>query len=91
MYKQFVAWNCNGCSTAPLTDCINNPVYQELIDENDYNGVCGIERVYLDLGAYAGYTNEEEKLERNDSKIYLYIQLNISAAKKLRLRVWVYS
>ena len=25
---QFVAWACNGCSTAPLPDYINNPVYQ---------------------------------------------------------------
>ena len=32
LYKQFVACACNGCSTAPLTDYINNPVYQELID-----------------------------------------------------------
>ena len=67
LYKQFVAWSCNGCSTAPLTDYINNAVYQELIDKNDYNGVRSDERVYLDLGASAGYTSEEEKVERNDS------------------------
>ena len=30
--KQFVAWSCNG--TAPLSDYINNPVYQGLIDED---------------------------------------------------------
>ena len=30
LYAQFVAWRCNSCSTAPLTDYINNPVYQEL-------------------------------------------------------------
>ena len=59
LYKQFVAWSCNGCSTAPLTDYINNPVYQELIDENDYNAVRSNERVYLDLRASAGYTSEE--------------------------------
>ena len=33
LYKQFVAWSCNGCSTAPLMGYINNPIYQELIDE----------------------------------------------------------
>ena len=59
LYKQFVAWSCNGCSTAPLTDYIDNPVYQELIDENDYNAVRSNERVYLDLRASAGYTSEE--------------------------------
>ena len=37
LYKRFVAWTCNGCSTAPLTDYINNPVYQELIDEHEYD------------------------------------------------------
>ena len=66
-------------------------MYQKLIDENGYNGVHSDERVYLDLRASAGYTNEEEKLERNDSKINLYIQLKNSATKKLRLRVWAYS
>ena len=32
LYK-FVAWGCNGCSATPLNDYINNPVFQELIDE----------------------------------------------------------
>ena len=32
-----------------------------------------------------------EKLERNDSKITLYITLTSAATKKLRLRVWGYS
>ena len=82
MYKEFVACSCKGCSTAPLTNCINNPVYQELINGNDYNGVSSDERVYLDLQASAGYTSEEEKLERNDSKINLSIQLQNSATKK---------
>ena len=35
--------------------------------------------------------SEEEGLERDDSKINLFIQLKNSATKKLRLRVWVYS
>ena len=32
-----------------------------------------------------------EKLERNDSKLNLKIQLKNSAIKKLRLRIWGYS
>ena len=56
LFKQFVAWTCNGCRTAPLSDYINNPVYQELIDESDYNGNTSDERVCLDLIASAGYT-----------------------------------
>ena len=38
LFKQFVAWACDGCSVAPLTDYINNPIYQELVDENQYDG-----------------------------------------------------
>ena len=63
LYKQLVAWACNGCSTAPLTDYINNPVYQELIDESDYDSVKRDERIYPDLRASTGYTTEAEKLE----------------------------
>ena len=65
LYKQFVAWSCDGCSTAPLTDYIHNPVYQELIEETDYFESKSNERIYLDLRASAGYTNEMEKLEQN--------------------------
>lgn len=90
LYKQFVAWSCNSFSTAAVTYYINNPVYQELIDENYYNRVRRDERVYLDLRASDGYTSEEEKLERNDSKINLSIDLKDSATKKRRLRVWAY-
>ena len=39
LYKQFAPWRCNVCSIAPLSDCINNSVYQELIDEDAYDGV----------------------------------------------------
>ena len=87
LYKQFVAWSCNGCSTAPLTDYIHNPVYQELIEETDYFGNKSHERAYLDLRASAGYTNQMEKLEQNGSKIALYTTLKSAATKKRRLRI----
>ena len=74
-----------------MIDYINNPAYQEFIDENGYSGVRSDEIVYLDLRASAAYTSKEEKLERNDSKINLSIELKNSATKKLRLRVWAYS
>ena len=90
MYKQFVAWSCNGCSVAPSTDYINNPIYQELVDEDNYNETKNNERAYLDLRASSGYTNEAEKLERNDSEINLGIVLKESAKKKLKLRVWAH-
>ena len=39
LWNQFVAWNCNGSSIAPLADYINNPIFQELPDENAYYNV----------------------------------------------------
>ena len=55
------------------TDYINNPIYQGLIEKEDYNEVKNDERIYLDLRANSGYPNEAEKLERNDSKINVSI------------------
>ena len=81
LYQQFVAWSRNGCSTAPLTDYTNNPIYPEMIDKDEYFEVKSDERIYLDLKASSRYTNEAEKLERNDSKINLYILLK-DATKK---------
>ena len=90
LYKQFATWSCNGSSIAPLTDYIDNPIYQELIDKEDYNEVKSDDRIYLDLRASSGYMNKAKKLERNDSKINVSIQLKAAATKKLRLRVWAY-
>ena len=84
MYKQFVVWSYNSCNSPPLTDYINNHVYQELIDEDSYNGVHIRESkrwIYF----------RGRKLDRNDFKINLLIQLKNSTAHKLRLRVWGYS
>ena len=89
--KQFVAWSCDGSSVAPLTGYMNNPIYQKLIGEDDYNEVKSDERVYLDLRGSSEYTNEAERLERNDSKISVSIQLKAATTKKLRLRVRAYS
>ena len=91
LYKQFVAWSCNGSSVVPLSDYMHNPVYQELVSEDDYFDVKSDERLYLDLRTSSRYVKEPEKLERNDSKISLHILLKEAATKKLRLRVWANS
>ena len=83
LYKQFVAWVCDGCRVALLTHYINKPVYQELVDEEQYGENKRNKRVYSDLRATSGYTNEAPKLERNDSKINLAIMLKKAATKKL--------
>ena len=88
---QFVAWSCNGSSVVPLSDYMNNPVFQELIPKDDYFGVRSDEKVYLDLRASSAYVKEAEKLKRNDSKISLHLMLKEAATKKLRFRVWVHS
>ena len=81
LFKQFVAWSCDGCSIAPLTDCINNPIcIIQYFNSSD-------ERVYLDLRASYGCTKEMEKLERNISKLTLKIKLKNVVAKKHRLRI----
>ena len=91
LYKQFATWSCNGSGITLLTDYINNPIYQELIDKEDYNEVKSDDRIYLDLRASSGYMNKAKKLERNDSKTNVSIQLKAAATKKLRLRVWAYA
>ena len=56
LYKQFLACNTNGCSTAPLGDFMNNPVAQELKKENSYFSNDSDERIYVDLRQAKGYT-----------------------------------
>ena len=90
LWKQFVAWNCNGSTVWALVDYINNPIFQELSDENAYFNVKIDEKIYLDLRATLGYVKEAEKLERNDSKINLHILLKKAATKNFRLRIWAY-
>ena len=91
LYKQFVAWHCNGSSVAPVTDYMDNPIYRELPNEEEYYSLKSDERVYLDLRASSGYVREAEKLERNGSKINLVITLKEAAKYNLRVRIWAYS
>ena len=87
LYKQFVAWNCNGSSIAPLTDYMDNSIFRELPTEKEYFDLKNDERVYLDLRASSWYVREAEKLERNDSKINLMITLKEAAKYNLRVRI----
>ena len=91
LWKQFVAGHCNGSRGAPIVDYINNPIFQELPDEDEYYSEKSDERIYLDLKATSGYVKEAEKLERNDSKINVHIMLKKAATKTFKLRIWAYS
>ena len=81
LYKQFVAWSCNGSSVAPLTGYINNPIYQDLIDEDDYFNSRSDERIYFDRRASLGDTVKAGKLERNHSKFNFTYYLKQSHQK----------
>ena len=91
LYKQFVSSNCNGSRVAPLTGYMDNPIFRDLPDEDEYFRLKSDERMYLDLRATSGYVKEAEKLERNDSKINLMITLKNAAQFNMRVRIWAYS
>ena len=91
LYKQFLTWSCNASSVAPVSDYVDNPILQELPDQERYFSAKSNEIIYLDLRASFGYVKEAEKLERNDSKINLQITLKNVAVFNLRVRIWAYS
>ena len=68
LYKQFAAWTCNSYSTVPVTDYLNNSLYQELNDEDEYDSARSYHRIHLELKASSGYTEEAEKLEKMTQK-----------------------
>ena len=70
---------------------MDNPIFRELPDEEEYFGLKSDERIYLDLRATSGYVKEAEKLERNDSKINLMITLKKAAPFNMRVRIQAYS
>ena len=79
----FAAHSCNGCSSAPLTQYKNNDIYRELKEEDDDFSNESDERVYIDMRRSKEYTDELEKINRDDSGIALNIKLKKTAAKKL--------
>ena len=91
LYQMFVAYYCEGCSAAPLTQYKNNKIKQELTKEKDYFGDYSDERLYIDMRHSKGYTDKLEKLTHDDGGVTLTIKLNKAAEKKMRLRVIAYS
>ena len=58
LWKQYIAWHCDGYRAAPISDYINNPVFQDLLLKLDYFGNKSNERVYIDLRDSPRYTNK---------------------------------
>ena len=67
---------------------MDNPIFREFPDEEEYFSLKSEERICLDLRASSGYVEEAEKLERNDSKINLMITLKKAAQFNIRVRIW---
>ena len=91
LYTMFVACNCNDCSAAPLAQYRNNKIYQELKSEEAYSGDESDEKIYIHMRRSKGYTDELEKLTRNESNVSITVKLKAVATKKLRLKIVRYS
>ena len=89
MYKNFVGWATGqGCTVGPLTQYANNEIYKELIKyEKYYSKTKSDEKLYVDIRRGRGFSNEIERIVRNDSNRTLTTTLQNAAVKKMRLRV----
>ena len=87
----FIAYNSNRCSTVPLTQYKNKEVYQEIAPEDEFAANTWDDRLYLDVRKSKGYTDELEKLTRDDSGLGLAISLKNAANKKMRRRTTGFS
>ena len=82
---------CQGYSSAPLTQYVNNPIYQDMTPEEEWATDPHDDRLYIDLGRRKGFTYELEKIYRDDSQLSLTITLKNAATKKLRYRIIAWS
>ena len=87
----FIAYSCDGCSSAPLTQYKNNPIYQEITEEDKFTENERDDRIQIDMRRSKCYTDELEKINRDDSGIALTISLKSAASRKLRFRTTGFS
>ena len=90
LYSKFVAYSCDGSTAAPLTECANNEIFQELPKEWNYFANTD-EKLYIDMRWSKGYTDELEKLTWDDSNLMLTVKRKAATTKKSRLGVTGYS
>ena len=86
LYNAFVAWVTKGSSIVPESDYIYNEIRQELLNRNVYFKNSD-ERVCIDIRRSKGYTDEFEKVNRDDSDLVVTVDLKNAATKKMRLYV----
>ena len=87
LYSMFVAYNCNGCSAASITQCRNNKIFQEITKEKDYFKSSSDEKLYIDMRSSKRYTDKLEKLTRGDSDVSLTVKLKAATVIRLRLKI----
>ena len=76
------AFQCGGYSSATLSQFINNPVYQDMTREEEWGKSFKDDRLFIDLRRSKGYTDELEKIYRDDSQLSLTINLKTPTTKK---------
>ena len=87
LYSMLATFTCGGCSSALLTQYIINLIYQELTEEDEYTDQERDDCIYIDMRRSKGYTDELEKVNRDDSQLALTISLKAAAKSKLRYRI----
>ena len=87
LYCMLPAFTCGGCSSAPLTQYINNPIYQELTEEDEFTDTTRDDHIYVDMRRSKGYTDELEKINCDDSLLALTINLKKPTTSKLCYRI----
>ena len=87
----FLAFQCNRCSTAPLSQYKSNEIFQEIATEENYTTANTDDRILIDLWRSKDYTDELEKITRDNSGLGVIVTLKKAAAKKIRLRIVGYS
>ena len=91
LYKTFITKQRNGCSTAPLTKCKYNEIYQEITAEDEYTNNDAGDRIWIDMRRSKRYTEELEKINRDNSGLAAMLGFREATTKKLRLRITRYS
>ena len=77
----FVAYNCNGCTSAPITQYKNNEIFQDITKEDKYKDATKDYRIYINMRRSRGNSDELEKLTRDDSGVNVIVTLKAAATK----------
>ena len=49
LYKMFLAFQCNGCCTTPLSQYKNNEIFQEITTEENHTTANTGDKIFIDL------------------------------------------